>query len=277
MQLDGETLLFPIIGDPIAQVRSPRFLTEILHRRGVNALVPPLHIHRADVPAAMAAFRGMQNLRGVVVTIPHKIASLDFCDVVSDRATFVGSVNVIHKDAQGRLIGDNVDGLGYMDGVAALGFDVSGKHALLIGAGGAGSAVAFEILDRGAASLAIADLDDTRRDGVIAALNQKFPGRVRAGSDDPTGMDFIANVSPCGMREGDPFPADPTRMHKGQFVADAITRPEVSPMVAAARALGCATMTGAGMFNAEAERLVDYLLGDGLPPVPADDEAAVAV
>ncbi|WP_240722837.1 shikimate dehydrogenase [Poseidonocella sp. HB161398] len=277
MQLDGETLLFPVIGDPIAQVRSPRFLTEILHRRGVNAIVPPLHIAPEGVPAAMAAFRGMQNLRGLVVTIPHKMASLGYCDAVSERARFVGSVNVIHKDAAGRFIGDNVDGIGYLDGIAKLGFDVAGKRALLIGVGGAGSAVAYEILDRGAAHLSIADLDEARRDRILAALDERFPGRVSAGSDDPAGADLVANVTPCGMREGDPYPADPSKMHKGQFVADAITKPEVSPMVAAARALGCATMTGAGMFEAQAEILVDYLLGTGLPPVPAAEEAVAAV
>ncbi|MGB0662012.1 MAG: shikimate dehydrogenase family protein [Mangrovicoccus sp.] len=274
MQLSGETILFPIIGDPIAQVRSPRFLTEILAARGVNAIVPPCHLHPEDVPAAMASFRKIQNIGGVVVTIPHKIASLDFCDIVSERAQFVGSVNVIHKNEAGQFIGDNVDGIGYLDGIKALGFDVKGKRALLVGAGGAGSAVAFEILDRGASHLSIADLDETRRSRIIAALEERFPGKLGVGSDDPTGMDLIANVTPCGMRPGDPFPADPKKMHAGQFIADAITKPEVSPMVEAARALGCATMTGAGMFNAEAERLVDFLLGQGLPSDPAKEAAA---
>ncbi|WP_253949009.1 shikimate dehydrogenase [Mangrovicoccus sp. HB161399] len=274
MQLDGETILFPVIGDPIAQVRSPRYLSEILARRGVNAIVPPVHVKSAGVAPAMAALRAMENVRGIVVTIPHKIDTLQYCDVVSDRARFVGSVNVIHKDGDGRFIGDNVDGIGYLDGIRKLGFEVAGKRALLVGAGGAGSAVAYEILDRGASYLAIADLDDARLSRIIRALEEKFPGRVGTGSDDPSGFDLVANVTPCGMREGDPFPADPAKMARDQFVADAITKPEVSPMVAAARAIGCATMTGAGMFDAEAEILVDFLLGEGLPSSPAETEAA---
>jgi len=276
LQLNGETLIFPIIGDPIGQVRSPIFLTDILQTRGINAIVPPLHIRPDGFSKAMGAFRDMQNLRGVVVTIPHKIPALDFCDVLSDRARFVGSVNVIHKDAEGTLIGDNVDGIGYMDGVEALGFDIAGKRALLVGVGGAGSAVAFEILQRGAAHLQIADLSVERRDATISGLNERFPGKVSIGSDDPTGVDFVANVTPCGMRVDDPFPANPSKMHAGQFVADSITRPEVTPMLEAARARGCKTMTGAGMFNAEAERLVDFLLGQGLPE-PAEDKTVVAV
>lgn len=276
MQLNGETQLFPIIGHPIAQVRSPLFLTEIFARRGVNAIVPPLDIKPVDFTAFMAGLRGLQNMRGVVITMPHKMAALPFCDAISDRARFIGSINVIHKTADNQLIGDNMDGIGYVDGLAKLGFAVTGKRVLQVGAGGAGSAVAFEILDRGASHLSIADLDTKRRDAVLAGLNERFPGRVSIGSDDPTGMDLIANVTPCGMRETDPYPADPAKMNAGQFIADSITRPEVTPMLKAAQALGCKTMTGAGMFNAQGERLVDFLLGHDLPQ-PVESEAATAV
>ncbi|WP_095588152.1 shikimate dehydrogenase family protein [Actibacterium ureilyticum] len=265
MQLSGETTLYPIVGHPIAQVRSPRFLTEIFDRRGINAIVPPVNVRPENIHSTLDAFRKMENVGGIVVTLPHKIDALQSCDVVSERAKFVGSVNVIHKDADGRYIADNVDGLGYMDGVKALGFDVADKRALLVGVGGAGSAVAYEILARGAAHLKIAEIDTARRDATIAALDARYPGKVGIGSDDPTGVDFIANVTPCGMREGDPFPADPTKMNADQFVADSITKPAVTPMLQAARNLGCRTMAGAGMFDAEAERLVDFLLGEGLP------------
>lgn len=265
MQLNGETKIYPIVGHPIAQVRSPEFLTEIFARRGVNAIVPPLHILPQNILPALEAFRRMENVGGIVVTLPHKIDALAACDIVSERAKFAGSVNVIHKGDDGTYLADNVDGIGYMDGVRELGFDIAGKRALLVGVGGAGSAVAYEILARGAKHLKIAELNTDRRDATIAALEAQFPGRVGIGSNDPTGVDFIANVTPCGMREGDPFPADPARMNAGQFVADSITKPAVTPMLEAARSLGCDTMTGAGMFNAEAERLVDFLLGQGLP------------
>ncbi len=265
MQLSGETKLYPIIGHPIAQVRSPKFLTEIFESRGVNAIVPPLHVLPENVLSVLESFRKMENVGGIVVTLPHKIDALQACDVVSARAKFAGSVNVIHKSEDDKYIADNVDGLGYMDGVKELGFDIEGKDALLVGVGGAGSAVAYEILARGAAHLKIAELNTERRDATIAALDAKFPGKVSIGSNDPSGVDFIANVTPCGMREGDPFPADPAKMNADQFVADSITKPAVTPMLEAARALGCKTMTGAGMFNAEAERLVDFLLGKGLP------------
>lgn len=260
--LNGETKIFPIMGDPIAQVRSPEHLTAILHNKGENGIVPPMHVSPENFQDAVITCRKTHNIHGIVITIPHKIPALNVCDRVSERAAFVGSVNIIRKQSNGELYGDNVDGIGYMDGVAKEGYQVTGQRALLIGAGGAGSAVAYEILKRGADYLAIFDVDEARLSSLIQRLEKEFPGKVGTGSQDPTGFDFVANVTPVGMRAGDPYPVDVTKLNADQFIADAITKPEVSPMVEHARSLGCKTMTGAGMFNAEAEILVDFMLQD---------------
>jgi len=262
IRLDGETRLHIIIGDPIAQVKSPAFLTAILARRGVNALVVPAHVTPGDLPAFMKSVRLICNLDGIVVTVPHKFAALDYCDEPTARAAFVGSVNVMRRSADGRWIGDNLDGLGYLDGIAKEGFSVAGKKALLVGAGGAGSAIALEMLERGAALLAIHDADRARRDRLVAKLAGRFGSRVAAGSTDPRGFDLVANATPAGMKEGDPLPVDISGLSADQFVADVITKPDVSPLVEHARGIGCRTMVGAGMFNAQAELLVDRLLGD---------------
>ncbi|HET9068387.1 MAG TPA: shikimate dehydrogenase [Amaricoccus sp.] len=259
--LNGETRLYYIVGDPIAQVKSPPALTAIMVERGANALVVPAHVAPADLDAFLAAARATQNVDGIVVTVPHKIAALAFCDEATERAAFAGSTNVIRRGSDGRWRGDNTDGQGYLDGIAAQGFEVAGKTALLVGAGGAGAAIAYEILARGAAHLKIHDIDTARRDRVVARLAERFPGRVAAGDADPTGVDLVANATPLGMREGDPLPVDADRLVAAQFVADVITRPEISPLLVEARRIGCATMPGAGMFDAQAELIVDRLLG----------------
>ena len=120
--------------------------------------------------------------------------------------------------------------------------------------------MAYEFLARGAAHLAIHDTDAGRRDTLIARLSAAFPDRLSAGSADPTGFDIVANATPLGMRPGDPLPVDVTRMHASQVAACAITRPEVSPFIAAARDIGCRTMTGTAMFLAQEGLLVDALL-----------------
>ncbi|WP_372605540.1 shikimate dehydrogenase [Actibacterium sp.] len=263
VRLDGETQLFPIVGDPIAQVKSPALLTGIMVARAFNGMVVPIHVSAEKLEEFITSLRDIRNVGGVVVTVPHKPASLALCDQPSERARLIGSVNVMRRLPQGGWTGDNTDGQGYMDGVAARGFDVAGKRALLVGVGGAGAAVAYEILQRGASFLAIHDLDQTRRETTIAKLDARFPGRVGAGSSDPTGFDFVANVTPVGMRDGDPLPVEADKLTGREFVADAITKPEVTPMLKIARDKGCNTMPGLGMFNAQADILVDFLLGQG--------------
>lgn len=260
--LNGETRLHLILGDPIAQVKSPQSLSENLAARGENAVLIPAHVSAADLPEFMNSVCLMQNLDGVIYTVPHKFSGISYCQATSERARFAGSVNVMHRQADGTWWGDNTDGHGYMDGIALEGFSVKDKSALLVGAGGAGSAIAFEILKRGATFLKIHDADEARRDRLVSLLNNKFDGKVGAGSTDPKGVDLIANATPAGMREGDPTPVDLSGLSANQFVADAITKPEITPMIAHARSIGCKTMPGAGMFNAQADLLVDTLLGE---------------
>lgn len=259
--LTGETVLFPIAGDPIGQVKSPGLLTDILVARGINGLVIPTHVTAAAYPAFVAAMKTTRNVRGLIATVPHKQATLALCDFPTERAEFAGSVNVMHKREDGTWEGDNTDGQGYLNGVAACGYEVAGKRALLVGVGGAGAAIAYEILARGAAYLAVHDADEARRDAAIARLDARFPGQVGAGSADPTGYDFIGNATPVGMRDGDPLPIEAAKYQSHQFVADCITKPEITPQLAIAQAKGCATMPGLGMFNAQADLLVNAMTG----------------
>ncbi|SFU16083.1 shikimate dehydrogenase [Mesorhizobium sp. YR577] len=255
----GETRLFPVVGDPIEQVKSPSAITRILAAHGENAIVVPMHVGAADLGHLVEALTKVHNVDGILVTVPHKFAALGYCASATERARFAGSANVIRKIENG-WCGDNTDGMGFLDGIAREGFDIVGKSALLIGCGGAGSAIAFEILERGASELAIHDIDVARRDDIVVRLDARFPGKVRSGSDDPTGFDFVANATPMGMRPGDPLPVDVSRLGAGQFVACVVTKPEVPPLIAEARLRGCGTMTGTGMFDAQAETLVDFLL-----------------
>ncbi|GEO84815.1 MULTISPECIES: shikimate dehydrogenase family protein [Alphaproteobacteria] len=261
ISVDGETRIFPIIGHPIGQVKSPASLSQIMADRGFNGLVVPLHILPEDLSGWLAQAKAMRNVNGIVITVPHKVPCLAFCARASDRAKASGAVNIMIREDD-HWIGDATDGHGYMDGIAAEGFDVAGKPALLVGAGGAGSAIAYEILARGASELALHDIDVQRRDALLARLNQAFPGKARAGSTDPRGFALVANATPLGMREGDPLPVQVEHLSADQFVADVVTRPAVPPLIAAARAKGCGTMPGSGMFDAQAVLLAELLMGN---------------
>lgn len=261
LRIDGATTIFPIVGDPIAQVKSPALLSANLARRGINAIVIPARVTVADFPTWMEAMQRTLNVGGVIITVPHKVAALGHCGDATDRARFAGSANVLRRGPDGGWFGDNTDGMGFVGGAAHEGFDVAGKRALLVGCGGAGSAIAYEILARGAAFLAIHDADAGRRDRVVARLSERFAGRVGIGGADPSGFEFVANATPMGMREDDPYPVEVDRLDAGQFCGCVITKPEVSPWLERARSAGCGIMPGIGMFNAQADLLVDFLTG----------------
>ncbi|MFY0633816.1 MAG: shikimate dehydrogenase [Vannielia sp.] len=260
LTINGETAFFPIIGHPIGQVKSPEALSRIMAERGFNGMVVPIHILPDALPGWLSQVASVQNCPGFIATVPFKTGCLAFCTRLTRRAEAAGAVNIVIRSGDDWL-GDATDGLGYMDGIAAEGFDVAGKRALLVGTGGAGSAIAREILVRGAAELALHDIDSNRRDALIDRLNAEFPGKVRSGSTDPRGFDLVANATPLGMREDDPLPVQVDLLTADQFVSDVVTRPAVPPLIAAARATGCATMSGSGMFAAQAVLLAELLMG----------------
>lgn len=262
--LSGETRIFVIIGDPIAQVKSPAGLTRGFAERGRNAAVIPIHVLPADVDNFIAALGPVRNVDGIVVTVPHKFAARRHCAALSDRARLLDSANVMRRGPGGAWYGDMLDGLGFVRALGQAGADPRGGRALLIGAGGAGSAIGLQLLDSGAAELAVHDMDAGRRDALVARLSSAHPGRVRAGSADPSGFTIIANATPMGMRTEDPLPVEVARLAPDMFIGDVITVPDVSPLLEAGRRLGCRTQTGLAMFLAQRELILDFLEGKPL-------------
>ena len=261
--LSGETLVVPIVGDPIAQVKSPDGITRAFAARNRNAVVVPLQIAGADLDAMIAGLTPSGSVGGIIATVPHKFGLAVHCATLTDRARFLGSVNVARRNADGTWHGDQVDGAAYVAAIRATGGEPTGRRVLQVGAGGAGSAIALALLEAGATELALHDADPARRDALAGRLQERFGARVLVGSDDPTGFDIVAHATPMGMRAGDPYPVDVQRLKPDTFVADVVTKPAVPPLVEAARRIGCGTSTGADMFAAVAELIVDFLLADG--------------
>jgi shikimate dehydrogenase len=261
--LSGETRLHIIVGDPVGQTKSPAGLTAEFADREVDAVCVPVHVTAEDFDAFIAAAKRIRNLDGIVVTIPHKFSALRHCDEVSERATMLGSVNVLYRIASGRWRGDMTDGVAMAAALEKAGCKLAARRALLIGAGGAGSAVALALLEAGVAMLAIAEVDAARRDGLIGRLAARYPGKVVAGSADPAGFDLVVNATPVGMAANDLLPVDAARLEPGACVADLITRPVETPLLEAARQRGCLIVTGTDMFAVQAGTMADILLGVG--------------
>jgi shikimate dehydrogenase len=134
-QLNGATRIHFIVGDPIAQVKSPSGVTQAFESRGHNALVIPAHVAPEDLASWLAGTSRSRNVDGIIVTVPHKFAAFELCATTSDRARFLSTVNTMRRNADGHWHGDMFDGLGFVSALMGSGCQPTGKRALLVGAG----------------------------------------------------------------------------------------------------------------------------------------------
>jgi len=254
----GATRVYPILGDPIAQAKSPGGLTRAFRRAGHDAIVVPLQVKPAHIAAFLRMLDDVANVDGVIATVPHKFAALAHAATASDRARLLGSANILRRRRQGGWHADMIDGLSLVQAMTKAGGVIEGRRALLIGAGGAGCAIGLELLNAGATTLAIHDADSGRRDRLVTLLGAVHAGRVSAGSADPADADIVVNATPSGMRDGDTPPVLFDRLAPHMFVGDAITAPEMTPLLRAARERGCGIQTGVAMFEASVQLMFDF-------------------
>ncbi len=248
--LDGSTRLFFTIGHPVAQIRMPRIMPAVFAALGINAAWLTLDIAPGELRAALDGLRRVRNLGGLSVTIPHKPAALDLADRASDRARAAGAANLLRFEADGSLTADIVDGIGFVEGLRARGFDPAGKRIRLVGSGGAGSAIAAALCEAGVAALALSDLDPARARACVDRLAGIFPAvALSVAERAPDGCDLVVNASPCGLRADDPLPFDPALLAPGTLVADVIMKPPVTALLRAAAALGHPVQPGRPMLD----------------------------
>ncbi|MEU3569780.1 shikimate dehydrogenase [Kitasatospora sp. NPDC036755] len=238
-EVRGTTRLFAVLGDPVEQVRAPALLNPLFVRLGVDAVLVPVHAAPADLPRVLSGLDGIRNLDGLLVTVPHKFAALGFAGSATPAARLSGSTNALRREPDGRWLADNFDGAGFVAGLTAAGHSPVGRRVALVGAGGAGSALAVALLDAGVSHLSVHDLDERRLDGLCGRLSAHWPGRI-SGSPvaDLATAEIAVNATPLGMAPGDPLPFDPAALRPGSVVAEIIMKPAETPLLAAAAALG---------------------------------------
>lgn len=251
----GTTRIVAIIGSPVAQVKSPENFNTAFAQAGTDSAMIAMDIKPEAIGDFLSLARRWENLDGFVVTIPHKQAIAAGIDAVTERAALLGATNVVRREADGTLRGDMVDGLGFVAAARANGFDPAGKSALVVGSGGAGSAIAHALCEAGVRRLAISDIDEARAARLADQLTKAFPAaEVAASVGSPAGFDLVVNATPLGMKSGDPLPvADGVlaNLPGSALVADVVTSPEVTPLLQAARTRGLATQTGPEMAKAQ--------------------------
>jgi shikimate dehydrogenase len=254
MQPTRKTHLYAILADPVAHVRAAEFYNPVFHARGLDAFLFPLHVRPEDLADVVPRLKKLRNLRGLLLTIPHKEAMARLCDELGADGRLADAVNTVRFAADGRLIGDMFDGVGLVQGALASDLALKGKNVLLVGTGGAGRAIAFALAREGVRSLTLANRTASRAAALAADLADRVPGiPVGVGPPDPSGHEVIINATSLGLHEADPLPVDPNLLTPAMDVIEIIAAVEVTPLRRAATDIGCRTMGGRAMVDHQIE------------------------
>src|SRR4030095_11924065 len=263
--IKGTTRLYGLVGDPLTTAKSPELLNRLFIEQGADAVCVPFQVGADDLSAFVTGTRVLKNLAGVLVTMPHKQRMMAFVDELHPTARQVGALNVIRCHDDGRWVGAIFDGLGCVLGMQGEGNDPANKSVLLIGAGGAGRAIAFAVASAGARSLVIFDVDEGRAEDLVEAVSAATGCPTRVGAPDPHGFEIVINATPLGMKADDSMPVDPNRFEAGSTVVDIINSPDPTALCRAARARGCRTQSGRPMHEGQAVHALRFLGFDYLP------------
>jgi shikimate dehydrogenase len=248
--ITGKTRIMFILGDPVAHIRGSALFNEHFRQSGLDAACSPLQVAPADLGTIVGAIRKLRNVVGFGVTLPHKIEVVRHLDATTERAAQVGAVNFVRRAADGGLTGDNVDGIGFVAGLARNGIAVKGQRVQQIGAGGAGRSVAFALAEAGASDLRIANRSLEKAQLLAEAVQSAFPRcRCRAGLAEVAAADLVVNTTSVGMHEGDPLPVDIADLPSSAAVADIIMAPETTPLLEQALRRGSRIMRGREMMT----------------------------
>ena len=266
--ITASTTLCAVIGNPVGHSLSPDIHNAAFRHLGLDWVYTAFRVE--DLGSALAGIRAL-GIRGVSVTIPHKVAALPLLDSVEKTAAKIGAVNTI-VNTDGRLHGINTDGAGALKALTDAGHNPAGASLLILGSGGAARAIAFTIAEHAApARLAIAGIVPGELAALcagVAAATSVSPVPVSMTADnlraEVPAADIIINCTPQGMHpqvDASPVPAE--LLGNGQVVFDIVYNPLMTKLLEDARSQGAALICGIEMFLNQA--CLQFELWTGMP------------
>ncbi len=272
--ISGRTTLIAHLGYPTKAFKAPMIYNPYFEKAGIDAVVMPMGIMAPDYPSFLRELFNVTNIRGALVTMPHKKTTIDLADEVSPTARIAGAANALLKRDDGTLLADMFDGEGFVRGVRRKGHNLTNASALVIGSGGVGSAIAASLAAAGVSRMGLDDAVEEAAESLASRLAMHYPElSVSTGSADPTGYDIVVNATPLGMNEGDPLPIDMSRVAPTTFVGEVVMKTEVTPFLRAARERGCETQVGTDMLF---EQIPAYLEFFGFGTTTPDELRSVS-
>ncbi len=259
MNIDGNTELIAHVGYPTHSFKSPLIYNPYFEKEGINALVVPMGCKAEHYPAFLKSVFQLTNIRGALITMPHKVTTLALLDDVTPTVKVAGACNAVKLDQNGRLVGDMFDGAGFVRGVQRKGFVLTDKRVLVVGTGGVGSAIAASLAAENIQAISLFDVNMQSCEDLAQRLKHEYPKiEVHTGSNDPEGHDLVVNATPMGMNEGDPLPMDVARISPDAFVGEVVMRTEMTSFLQAAQKRGCRVQVGSDMLFEQIPAYLEY-------------------
>ena len=272
--ISGKTTLIAHIGYPTEAFKAPLIYNPWFDAHGIDAVVVPMGVKADDYPSTLKALFTLTNIRGALITMPHKVTTLSLADEVTTTAKIAGAANALLKRSDGTLLADMFDGTGFTRGLARKGFKFRGAKCLVVGAGGVGSAIAASLAAEGVASLVLFDTHESAVQGLTERLKIHYGNLdVRIGAPVVSGQDLVVNATPLGMKDDDPLPFDVGALAPPTFVAEVVMKREITPLLAAARTRGCQIQVGTDMLF---EMIPAYLEFFGFGTTTPEELRAIA-
>jgi shikimate dehydrogenase len=274
MMITGNTEIIAHIGFPTHAFKAPMIYNPWFEKAGVNAIVVPMGCQAQDFETFLPSVFKLTNIRGALITMPHKVTTVRLLDEVLPTAAIAGACNAIRRTADGKLQGEMFDGEGFVRGVLRKGLNLQGTKALVVGSGGVGCAIAASLAAAGVSVLSLFDVNAVSADGLAERLRQHYPTlRVTTGSNDPAGFDLVVNATPMGMNVGDAMPMDVSRIASTTFVGEVVMKTEMTAFLAAAAERGCRVQIGTDMLF---EQIPAYLEFFGMPSTTPEELRSLA-
>jgi shikimate dehydrogenase len=272
--ISGKTILIAHLGYPTEAFKAPMIYNPWFDKNGIDAVVVPMGVKPEDYAVTLKQLFKFSNLRGALVTMPHKVTTVALMDEVTPTAQVAGACNAILLRPDGTLLGDQFDGAGFVRGVQRKGVNLAGASVLVSGNGGVGCAIAASLAAAGVARMGLFDFFDASTQALAQRLRHHYPKlEVTIGSNDPAGYDLIVNATPLGMKDGDALPFDVSRISPETFVGEVVMKQTITPLLAAAQARGCRIQVGTDMLF---EQIPAYLEFFGFGTTTPDELRAVS-
>jgi shikimate dehydrogenase len=250
--IDGSTRITGILGYPIKHTFSPAMHNAAFKALNLNYVYLPFQVHPGQLKEAIRGMRAL-GIVGANVTVPFKQEVIKYLDALSGEAESIGAVNTVCQ-SNGKLIGYNTDGAGFIASLKEAGIEPAGKVVCLIGAGGAGRAVAVALAQAGIERIFISDLVMEKACELVKTIERNFD-KIYVESIEGDKIkkilpisSILINATPVGMQKDEPSPIHPELLHPDLVVCDLVYNPPETNLLKEAKKRGAKVLNGLGML-----------------------------